>query len=863
MKLRWKILILFIVAMGSLAVFAGPETAYPDLRLKTEGEGMFYVSSLELSVALSVPKLEVENVLAAGNFNLTHGGTNVARLVAAGGAGFYFYGQKVNSGYTLQNAYFIEWVPGVDMAVNPGVGPVAAPGGSYARTIELESDIMPVTACFSDPEDDFYVWAFYYAPATNDYEIFVDGLSAGSTQAILNVGLVGYSDTGTPLEHHANVMINGTVIGDVYWQGKTIQDEAIAFDTALLVPGTNVITLGAVLDTGAPFSQFYLDGFRLTYDSEYKAIADQIQFDGATNPVVTVTGFTASNVYAADLSNPLMPVMLTGVTVDETNAVYDASFAPSNAITPYLLYEIGASLSAESIEQVSSFDLTAATNDIEYVIITTPELQSASQVLADYRQGQRLNSRVILLQDIYDQFNHGIAEPQAIQDFVTYAHSNWTYPLRYVLLAGSGNYDYRGVSGAGDQHVPPMMFSRSEGLTSTDTWYGDVDGDFAMEVAIGRLPAVTAANMTNMVRRIVDHESEAGQPWRQTIIMLADNPDHGGNFHVSSDDVSGVVPGEYSQEQIKMNSGAAAAASNQLINAINNGALFMNFFGHSGLFNLTAESILNNDNAASLVNTNRLPVLTSLSCSVGRYEIPELDCLGESLMLMEEGGAIAVIAPSSRALNRESIRLSKEFYKSVFSDRKWIIGDALVEAMGTYEGKNFNKELLRFYNLMGDPALYLAETGAPTDDPFGQVLEEVVTWKTNYYNTAQLDDPTVSGDFSDSDGDGLTAIAEYALGLDPTFAERSSFVTVKKSEVVLTEDYDAVVEFKRRKGLTGIGINISVTSDWLDWREGSSEIVHTQVLDTGDGVTETVKCFFRMPGGTDRLFVTVTVEKLK
>ena len=121
----------------------------------------------------------------------------------------------------------------------------------------------------------------------------------------------------------------------------------------------------------------------------------------------------------------------------------------------------------------------------------------------------------------------------------------------------------------------------------------------------------------------------------------------------------------------------------------------------------------------------------------------------------------------------------------------------------------------------------------------------------------------LSGDFSDSDGDGLTALAEYALGLDPVVPQRTSFVSVKKSEVVLVEDYDVVLEFSRRKGLSGIGINVNVSSDLLSWSAGDGDIVHTQVFDNGDGETETVKHFLRMPGGVDRLFIAVTVEKFK
>lgn len=864
---RAKAVVLWLLLLCAQVVSAGPEVYYPDLRLTTKGEGMYYVSASELALVLGVSVSEVESVLATGAVKLMNVGLPVARKISADGTGFCFYGKAIDTPYTAKNAYIVMWETGLDMANLPGITPASAPGGTYRHVAHMEEENMAVTGAVMDPEADFWVWDSYYADAedltTNNHEIVLDGVGDGGNQAVLTVRMLGWSDTGVTLEHHINIAVNSNSVGDVYWTGRTEVTNSFSFDPAVLVNGTNVITISGVADTGAEYSIVYLDYIDIAFDRNFEAVSDQLIIPGATNGIVTVTEMTGSNVYVADISSPMMPLLLAGVTIEPSNTLFTASFAPSNASTPYVIFEESAGLLVDGIATVSEVDLASASIDSEYVIITVPDLAGAAQRLADYRQGQRLNSRVVLLQDIYDQFNYGIESPYAIKQFISSAYSNWAYSLRYVLLCGSGSYDYKGVTTAVDQHVPPMLVRGEYGPIASDSWFGDIDGDWVPEVAIGRLPGVTAEDMTNLVERVIAHESEAGNAWRQTIIMVADKPDSGGNFHVSSDDVAGLIPVEYTQQKIHVVSGGEAAAHDQLLAAIDSGALFLNYLGHSGPASLGKNAIFISDDIAALSNTNRRPVITSMSCVMGRFEAPESECLGEALMLGQTGGAIAVFAPSTRAMNSDSVILSKEFYKQIFNNRESVLGDAVRAAMASYGAKKKNKNLLQFYNLLGDPALYLADVGAPTDDPYAEVIPEIVSWKTNFYSAAEIADTAITGDFSDSDQDGLTAIAEYAFGRNPTVHEMSSLVSLEKSEVVLTEDYDVVLSFSRRKGAVGVGININVTSDFASWRDNDLDIVHTQVFDNGDGITETIKHYLKAPTDVDRVFITLTVNKIK
>ena len=79
---------------------------------------------------------------------------------------------------------------------------------------------------------------------------------------------------------------------------------------------------------------------------------------------------------------------------------------------------------------------------------------------------------VVDVQDIYDEFNGGMFDPQAIHDFLAYAYAYWTPPApSYVVLMGDGNYDFKDNIGMGEtNYIPPY-------LADVDPWIGETAAD--------------------------------------------------------------------------------------------------------------------------------------------------------------------------------------------------------------------------------------------------------------------------------------------------------------------------------------------------------------------------------------------------
>jgi hypothetical protein len=204
---------------------------------------------------------------------------------------------------------------------------------------------------------------------------------------------------------------------------------------------------------------------------------------------------------------------------------------------------------------------------------------------------------------------------------------------------------------------------------------------------------------------MTDYEGSAGA-WTGNVMMLADDPDEGGDFPVDSDYLATIFP-LYNVDKIYLPYYSTIdEARQQVLNGFDEGALLINYIGHSGLNRLAKEGLLLTSDVAALQNGDRLPLLTAFTCLVGRYEIPNYDSLSEELVLKNNGGAAAVWAPTGASLNPQARKLAAELFKALFQGQDRVLGNAVVKAMQKY-AVTFDSEpfMLAIYNLLGDPAL--------------------------------------------------------------------------------------------------------------------------------------------------------------
>ncbi len=189
----------------------------------------------------------------------------------------------------------------------------------------------------------------------------------------------------------------------------------------------------------------YVNRFELTYGRTYTASSDLLRFDGdeAGSWQFYLTGFTTDTVKILDVTDPTYPVSILGAQVQHIGPTYN--FAVEQvitgehhyvALTPYQIK------SPNSVVRDATSNLHDSNQQADYIVITPQEFYTSAQTLANYRATHGLNTKVVDVQDVYDEFAYGITDAEAIRTFLQFAYLNWTRPApSYVVLLGDGNFD--------------------------------------------------------------------------------------------------------------------------------------------------------------------------------------------------------------------------------------------------------------------------------------------------------------------------------------------------------------------------------------------------------------------------------------
>jgi hypothetical protein len=710
-----------------------PATSGPAYKLFVEQDGIVRLGYTDLSEA-DIPVDEID----PRKLRVFKQDLEVALAIPGEGDGVFdpgdevlFYGQKVNTKYSGANVYWLTWgeADGLRMGERPG-----APDGdldiptSYTATRRIEQNLLYRPTYPSGPERDHWYWNYLQAttkPVQNLYTINLDCVSTQPVSATLRGLFKSYS--GVP-QHHTRIYVNDHLVQDAYWpDGSDYLFEA-SFDQGFLVEGDNVIKLLAPLDGGVTQDIFFVNWFEVGYARSYQSDQDELQFSApAGDWELQVSGFRTSTVEVLDISDPRRPVCIKGVAVEPEGLTYRARFTHSlPSKSQYLAYAPSAAHAPQAIQKDIPSDLHNSANGVDYIILTHADFYTAVLPLAEFHAAQGLRVQVVDVQDVYDEFSSGVFDPGAIRDFLAYAYTNWKpHAPSYVLLVGDGNYDFRNYLGYGEpNYVPPFLDDVDPwiGETATDNRYVMLSGDDVLpDMHLGRLPARTEVEAAAMVAKILAYEGLnplAIEDWTGQALFVADNSDETDDDFAAYSNViaDDYLPNYYSSQKVyyKVNYSDKTAARAAIIEAINQGRLFVNYIGHAAIQSWASENLFDIHAIANLTNGLRMPFMLPMTCLDGYFIYPsppgyDYSSLGESVVRAAAKGAVASFSPSGLGVAPGHDFLEKGVFTAIFQQGLTQFGPATTQAKLYLYANSGGKhhDLIETYLLFGDPAARL------------------------------------------------------------------------------------------------------------------------------------------------------------
>ncbi len=395
------------------------------------------------------------------------------------------------------------------------------------------------------------------------------------------------------------------------------------------------------------------------------------------------------------------------------------------------------------VEVDHASDLAVRDQRADYLMITHPRLREPLEPLAELHRRRGLEVKVVEVQDVYDEFNHGIVHPRAIRDFVAHAHHYWRSPApRFVLLVGDASWDSKNsvpddanyANWATRQFldserfvarettsyedldlprdlIPTFDYHSSQGHSASDNGFVTVEGDdYLPDLAIGRFPVALPEEVEAIVAKTIRYaETPPVGPWRREILWITNDDER---FQERTDQLAATLDGRgfgsrrvYPVRQEKNNQ----EHQRSLQDSFDSGQLLVHFYGHGGrnIWRTGPPRLKKNhdlftlDHIEDLQPTGRLPLVLSMTCFSAPFDHPTADSIGEKFLRTPERGAVAVLAASWRT--NATLSLSYTLLPELLEPGV-PIGTAILKA----KRRLSNRTVISMYNLLGDPALPLA-----------------------------------------------------------------------------------------------------------------------------------------------------------
>jgi hypothetical protein len=515
-----------------------------------------------------------------------------------------------------------------------------------------------------------------------------------SSQPQLVIALQGLTAQG----HEVRVQLNGVDVGTMSFIAGEHYVSHFNIRRELLREGDNAVTLAA---TNGDSDISLIDSIRLTYAHAYRADNNALRFSLPPGQLVRVNGFTSSNIRVIDITNPASPFEVAANVSPATGGYSVTIPAASNDARTLMAFadELAGHPALVVANKPSSWN--ARTNGADMIIITHKDFREAIEPLANLRRSQGMSVAVVDVEDVYDEFSYGAHTPFAIRSFLMSAAGNWARKPGYLLLVGDSSWDPRNYLDQGDNDfVPTKLIDTSYMETGSDDWLADFTGEGQPQLSLGRLPGRTANEISLMVSKILTYEQqrELNLPLRGAV-LVADN-----GFESRSSQTQSLLPSGVAVQTInRAEIGNDDLMRGQIVDALNQGPMIVNYYGHGSVSVWTSAGLLDSELADTLTNANKPSVFVMMTCLNGYSQDAFTDSLSESILKAPGGGAVAVWASSGFTDSNPQFLMNSQFYRLLFGVQPQTLGDA---ARGA-KAATSNQDVRRTWILFGDPTMRL------------------------------------------------------------------------------------------------------------------------------------------------------------
>jgi len=556
---------------------------------------------------------------------------------------------------------------------------------------------------------------------------------------------VGENQTTMQLKMNGNVLDN--------FSFNAIDDPILAYGDSFI--GSVPVSSGSIsveLDynnNGNPSSVGYLD--YISIEAARALTHNGNQFLFKNNSVATASGIGQYDISNASTINQVWDITdkynVAAVSNEDSNSTFSFKAQlgeqrnylvvdASNYFEP--LQNSQSSVSLQNLKGTIFLNEQGQFEDIDYIIIAREDMQSEAERLAQINRDQyNLNVKVVTLNNIYNEFSSGSQDISAIRNLVKYVYDNASTPenrIKYLCLFGDASFDYKDRLSNNTNVVPSWNALNSFSLTNSfvsDDFYGMMDDNEGsmqtsdkLDIAVGRILADTPQRAKELVDKVASYYvDEAYGPWRNSVVVISDDVDQDweGILQSTTNNIGNAVTQDKSFINVtKIHSDAFTqeataggerypAVNKAIFDAMEVGALIVNYFGHGGEDGIAQERIFDKINAQEVKNVCKLTCFVTVTCEYTKFDNPLRTTAGEFMYRNKEGGAIGLITTTREIFVSVgvAINVTLDDYLFAFGSNDYpSMAEALRLTKNDPGVSGISQRRLVFF--IGDPAMKLA-----------------------------------------------------------------------------------------------------------------------------------------------------------
>lgn len=611
--------------------FGQPTT---QLKLVTNGRGLYQVKVTQL----------IEANLTFASFShrhlsLTSDGQPIPFFVEEDA--LFFFADDSQSRYSAERVF---WLTGNEsgVAMETAVTPPSPPHyPTIQQTISpnhrYESRAAPNVAS---------PWFWAQIPTGQLVEIDFAYPHLAKGEQTISLTFWGLSDDPERnFDHDVDIYLNGTYLETAVWDGQnnTTFTQRIP---ATLLRQENRLTLDNT-QPGA-IDIFYLDTITIEgaasltdNDTALLTSAGTLNLeDWATRP------------YLLDITHPNQPALRPAPTDGATHLLIPQSHVRTPIIERPTVWH--------PPEEPADF----------VIILGDATWETAVQPLIEARQQEGLSTHLISIQQIADHFGDGIATPTAIQHAIHSLRKDEDAKM-YLLLIGDTSLDYWGDAAPQPAiSIPsPFVSVTYGGETVSDARLGDLDEDGLVDVALGRWPVSSKAEVRLMVKKTLAAETAVYTTQPRTIL------------DESEPTFTAVA------QRLQLSTPPHA----------NGNPLITTYIGHGSL------QQWGQANLQTQLPKQQSPILLQFTCLTGLFAHPTNPSLSERLLLEPDGPA-NIVAATSLTLSAHQEPFARALLNALDDEKNGRLGDAFLSAQQALNPLQIGQqEIHDTFLLLGDP----------------------------------------------------------------------------------------------------------------------------------------------------------------